>query len=60
MTGDGKVTAADSRLVLRHAAKLENLAEEILPAADVNYDGKVSASDARRILRCAANLEALS
>ena len=57
VSGDGKVSAGDSRLVLRHAAKLELLAEEKLSAADVNHDGKVSASDARLIIRYAANLE---
>jgi len=57
---DGKVTAADARIVLRVAAKLEK--ESKLSAlakqnADVNLDGKIDIKDARLILRLAANLD---
>lgn len=54
---DGKVTAADARLVLRGAANLEQLNGAFFVAADVNQDGKVTASDARKTLRVAANIE---
>ncbi len=57
---DGKVTAADARIVLRVAAKLEK--ENKLSAlakqnADVNLDGKIDIKDARLMLRLAANLD---
>ena len=55
--GDGKVTAADARLVLRAAAGLAKLDTKAKIAADVNYDGKVTAADAREILRRAAKLK---
>lgn len=54
--GDGKVTARDARLALRHAASLEMLNEQGKASADVDSDGKISASDARAILRFAANI----
>lgn len=54
---DGKVNAADARLALRRAAKLEDLSDEAFAAADVNFDGEVTASDARKILRVSANLD---
>ena len=46
--GDGKITAADARLVLRAAVGLEELTPE---KADMNGDGKINAEDARIILR---------
>ena len=57
VNGDGKTTAADARLALRAAAKLENLEGGSFSAADVNKDGIITASDARKILRRAAKLE---
>lgn len=57
LNSDGKITAADARLVLRAAAKLEDLTPAYYTAADVNLDGKVTAADARNTLRVAANLE---
>lgn len=54
---DGKVTAADARLVLRAAAKMDELTGAYYTAADVNLDGKVTAADARKTLRVAANIE---
>lgn len=57
VNGDGKTTAADARLALRAAAKLENLEGDCFNAADVNKDGIITASDARKILRRAAKLE---
>lgn len=53
---DGKVNAADARLALRQAAKLEQLDGVRFIAADVNKDNKVTAADARLILRKPARL----
>ncbi len=55
--GDGKVTAADARLVLRAAVGLEILTDDALKAADINKDGKITAADARMVLRKAVGLE---
>lgn len=54
---DGKVTAADARLVLRSAAKMELLTASQQQVADANGDTKITAADARIILRIAAGLE---
>lgn len=59
VNGDGKVNAADARLVLRVSASLEALTEEQRVVAEVTGDGKISAADARLILRAAANLDTL-
>ncbi len=50
---DGKVTAADARLVLRQSAKLDT--DSIF--CDVTNDGKTTAADARMILRVAAKID---
>lgn len=57
--GDGKISAADARLVLRRSVGLENYKEgsEKFLACDVDFDGKVSAADARLILRASVGLE---
>ena len=57
--GDAKITAADARKTLRHAAKIELIASEHLSSADANGDGTVTSADARLILRAAAGLEKL-
>lgn len=61
VTGDldanGSVTAADARLALRAAARLDTLDGAYFIAADVNSDSNVSAADARRILLVAAGIE---
>ena len=57
VNGDGKTTAADARLALRAAAKLENLEGDCFNAADIDQNGIITASDARKILRRAAKLE---
>ena len=54
---NGKINAADARLVLRYYAKLENLGAIQLMAADVDGNGKVNAADARKILIFFAKLE---
>lgn len=55
--GDGKVTAADARNILRASAGLENMTAAEKMRADVNSDGKVTADDARDALRESANLD---
>ncbi len=57
INGNGKTDAADARLALRAAAKLQTLTEEQKKAADCDGDGNVTAADARRILRVAAKLQ---
>ena len=59
VTGDGKITSADARTVLRCAAKLERLSEARTKAADADRSGKVNSSDARTLLRVAAKLDTL-
>lgn len=53
---DGRVTAADARLALRNAAKIEYLYGISHEAADVNGIRGITAADARQILRVAAML----
>lgn len=53
---DGKITAADARLVLRASAGLELLTVSDFNAADVNGDGVITAKDARSVLRYAAGV----
>ena len=55
--GNGKITAADSRLTLRHAARLDELSEEQQKVADVDKNGKITSADARLILRVAAKID---
>lgn len=55
--GDGKLSAADARRILRRAAKLIVLTNEEEVRADVDKDGKITAKDARKVLRVAAKLE---
>lgn len=57
VNGDAKVNAADARLALRAAAKLEDLLGKQFSSADIDNDGYVTSADARTILRIAANLE---
>lgn len=57
--GDGVITAADARQILRRAAKLIKFTMEQDARADVDSDGKVTAADARIVLRVAAQLETL-
>lgn len=54
--GDGKVTAADARQILRRAAKLVVFTMEQDALADVDKDGVVTAKDARIVLRFSAGL----
>lgn len=54
---DGVVNAADARLALRNAAKIENLSALSIKAGDLDGDGVITAAEARTILRVAAKLE---
>lgn len=56
VNGDGKITAADARLALRAAVKLENLPVSHQAAANVDGKDGVTAADARIILRAAVKL----
>lgn len=61
MKGDadlnGKITAADARLILRISAKLVSVDNHRLSFADYNGDGTVTSQDARFVLRLSANLD---
>lgn len=57
--GDGKITAADARMILRRAARIIVFTLEQDERADVDKDGKVTANDARIVLRVSAGLETL-
>lgn len=52
--GDGKVTAADARLILRAAVGLE---EVDLERGDIDGDGRITSSDARSALRISVGEE---
>ena len=54
---DGKITAADARLALRIAAKIDVPDEYQAVAANYNQDDKITAADARLILRKAARID---
>ncbi len=60
LDGNSEVNAADARICLRTAAKLDKLSGNILNAADVNGDGEVTSADARSILRASAKIETLN
>lgn len=53
---DGKITAADARLILRAAAGIQVLSGDAADAADVNGDSVITAKDARSVLRYAAGI----
>ncbi len=55
--GNGRWTAMDARMVLRHSAKMELLNEEQQKAADVDANGRITAADARLVLRVAAKID---
>ena len=54
---DGKITAADARLILRNSVGLETLVGNALFAADRDGDGDIDAGDARLTLRASVGLE---
>lgn len=54
INGDGRLQAADARLVLRFSARLERLSDAAQSRSDVNYDGRVNSADARLLLKAAS------
>lgn len=50
VNGDDEVDSLDALAILEHEVYLEQLNQEVLPAADVNGDGKVDSLDALEIL----------
>lgn len=56
VNADGRITAADARLVLRFAAKLEKYTQSQAKISDMNDDGRITSADARLILRMSAQL----
>ncbi len=56
---DGRITAADARLIIRASVGLENFSAEILRRADYNNSGKISALNARTTLRVSVGLDSL-
>ncbi|MBR5496721.1 MAG: dockerin type I repeat-containing protein [Clostridia bacterium] len=57
--GNGKVNAADARIILRHSSSLAKISDDYMHLADINGDTKISAADARIALRMSASLEDL-
>lgn len=55
--GNRYINAADARLILRIAAKLETVSDEAMfTRCDVDKDSKITAKDARLVLRASAGL----
>ena len=54
---DGKVTANDSRLILRASTDLETLNSTQKNLADINRDGQINSADARLALRTSVGSE---
>ncbi len=57
VNGDGRVTSADARLILRCAVQLDSLSGTPRLLADLNRDNCITSADARLALRIAVNLE---
>ena len=57
--GDNKITAADARLILRMAAKLEPSSDAETAYLDINGDKKITAADARIALRISAKIDSI-
>ncbi|MBR5427243.1 MAG: leucine-rich repeat protein [Clostridia bacterium] len=57
VNGDGYLTSADARYIVRVAAKLEALPDENFADCDMNGNGKIQANDARLALRICMLLE---
>lgn len=60
VNNDGKINAADARLLLRCSASLEKVTVYVLTYGDYNKDGTITAADARTSLRVAASLEKIN
>ena len=57
LDSNGKVTAADARLILRISAKLDSPSDTVRLAADLDSNTKVTAKEARSALRFSARLQ---
>lgn len=58
MNGDGRLTAADAREILRISVSDKRNSKELIKKADMNGDGIVGADDARAVLRLSIGLPA--
>ena len=54
--GDGMISPADARLVLRFSVGLDVISPECLPYCDMDYDGRITPADARLVLRLSVGL----
>lgn len=54
---NGKLTAADARLILRVASHMYTFDNYRMSVSDYNKDGRITASDARSVLRACARLD---
>ena len=55
--GDGKVTAADARIVLQVSAKITNVSAPFVLANDFDSNGILTAGEARKVLRVSSRLD---
>ncbi len=53
---DGKITAADARLILRYSVALEKFTQLQRAVSDTDRNNKITAADARNVLRASVNL----
>ena len=58
--GDGAVTSADARTVLRFSVGLDENNGQVETVADADLNGEVDASDARSLLRVSVGLDAFT
>lgn len=59
VNADGRITAADARLILRFSAGIQRYTVAQQAKADINGDGRITAADARMVLRIAASLDTI-
>lgn len=57
--GDGTITPADARIILRRSARLITLTPEQEFLADIDGDGNITPADARIVLRISAGLDSI-
>ncbi len=57
MNCDAKISAADARIALRIAAKLQDATEYDLFVGDFDGNGRITAAEARKILRVSAKID---
>lgn len=59
LNSDSNVNATDALLVLKHAAKISPLSNDVAKYADIDWDGNTNATDALFILKYAAKIDSL-